>query len=157
MNTAKNILLASHGTMGARAAEQFVFNLCSNENNVTHLYVIPEFWKHMLGDDWLNNQITRERYCRYLESELEREADKNITRVKKSLQKLNANINSLIIFGNPHKSLIEVCNNHSYDLVVTGSPRPKHLSGLRSRMTSKTLAKKLSSALIQIPYPHIVN
>jgi hypothetical protein len=55
MKPARAILLASHGTPGARAAEAAAFDLCAQEGRVHHLVVVPDFWKGMLGDDWLNN------------------------------------------------------------------------------------------------------
>ena len=63
LENAKNILLASHGTIGAQAAEQAAFNMCRKNTQITHLIVIPKFWKDILGDDWLNNDCTRNKFC----------------------------------------------------------------------------------------------
>jgi hypothetical protein len=69
----KQILLASHGTAGACAAEKAALNMCSFESQLHHLFVVPDFWKGMLGDDWLNNAITQINYGKYLEGELEKD------------------------------------------------------------------------------------
>lgn len=55
MRHAQVILLASHGTPGARAAERAAFDLCAADGRLCHLVIVPDFWKGMLGDDWLNN------------------------------------------------------------------------------------------------------
>ena len=151
------ILLASHGTVGARAAEQAVLEMCSADTIVTHLYVIPEFWKHIFGDDWLNNQITQERFGNYLEAELKQEACDTISRVQNQLERIDVKYNYLILFGKPQKCLLSVCNAHDFDLVITGSQRPKFMHGLQSRMTTKTLAKNLSVTHFQIPHPNTIH
>jgi hypothetical protein len=73
MRPARAILLASHGTPGARAAESSVLDLCAPDGRVHHLVVVPDFWKGMLGDDWLNNAAVHLRFGRYVEGQLERE------------------------------------------------------------------------------------
>ena len=83
----QNILLASHGTIGAQAAEQKVFEMCASNAHITHLLVVPEFWKDMLGDDWLNNSVTRIQFEDYLETELGQEVDQHIDRVHSRLEK----------------------------------------------------------------------
>ena len=148
------ILLASHGTEGAKAAEQAVLDMCFEDTVVTHLYVIPDFWKHMLGDDWLNNQIIQERFGKYLETELQKEANDTISRVQNQLKSIDVKHNCLLLFGKPQECLLDACSMYKFDFIVTGSQRPKLQHGLRSRMTTKKLAEKLSVSHIQIPYPN---
>lgn len=57
----KKILCASHGTEGARAAEDQALGFCHSDVTLHHLIVVPDFWKGMMGDDWLNNAATQER------------------------------------------------------------------------------------------------
>ena len=73
MRPARAILLASHGTPGARAAERVALDLCAPGGRLHHLVVVPDFWKGMLGDDWLNNAAVHVRFGRYVENQLERE------------------------------------------------------------------------------------
>jgi len=157
MKGINNILLASHGTIGARAAEEAVLNICTTNTNVKHLYIIPDFWKHMLGDDWLNNQITREHFCHYLESELDREAQETIIRMRDQLKNLEINSSHQILFGDPQKCLVNICVKEDFDLVVTGSPRPKSILGLHSRMATNYLSKNLSISHMQVPHPLACN
>ena len=149
----KKVLLASHGSIGARAAEQALFDMSLVDLEVVHLYVVPELWKHMLGDDWLNNQITQERFGNYLETELADEAEVTKSRVESTLLKRDAKYKSLFVFGDPKICLLNVCEEYDFDLVITGSPRPNYISGLNSRMLTNSIKKNLHTTLLQIPHP----
>ena len=148
------VLLASHGTPGAQAAEHALFNMQLANTEVVHLYVIPDFWEHMLGDDWLNNQITQERFGNYLESELMHEAKITINRVGTAFKKRNITCNNLLLYGDPEQSLLDTCEKYDFKFIVTGSPRPRFLTGLQSRMTTHALIKTLTTSHLQIPYPN---
>jgi nucleotide-binding universal stress UspA family protein len=153
MNSPENILLASHGTEGARAAERLAVNLCAANGQIHHLLVVPDLWKGMMGDDWLNNGITRDRYGRYLESELGREVDEHSKRIEELADSNGLRYSLQLVLGKPEKCLVDACLNAAYDLVVMGSPRPKGISGLRSRMTLEPLARGLAIPLLIAPYP----
>jgi len=153
MNQAKNVLLASHGTEGALAAEEAAMELCSAGAILRHFIVVPDLWKGMTGDDWLNNGSTRDRFTSYLEAELGREIDEHLTRVRCKAEARNIHYSSEVVLGEPDKCLVEACSKTAYDVVIMGSPRPKGKSGLRSRMTTKLLAKELTTPLMVIPYP----
>jgi len=148
------LLLASHGSEGAIAAEQAAFDICSRGTILKHLVVVPELWKGMMGDDWLNNGSTRDQFARYLESELGKEVDENCDRVRVKCEAQQITYSSEIVLGDPEQCLITACNNANYDLAIVGSPRPKGMSGLRSNMISDKLFKRLSAPLLVIPYPH---
>ncbi len=150
----KHILLASHGTPGACAAEVATFKLCQPDTTLHHLIIVPEFWKGMLGDDWLNNAITQIRYGQHLEGELEKEIQENINRVSAEAKAQGVVYNYEFMLGDPAKCLLKVANNPLFDLVVMGSPRPKNKEGLKSRMHCETLIHALSIPLLIIPYPH---
>jgi hypothetical protein len=70
----QRVLVASHGTDGARAAETLALASCAPGATLHHLYVVPDLWRGMMGDDWLNNVRTRIRFGDYLEGELASEA-----------------------------------------------------------------------------------
>jgi len=149
-----NILLASHGSQGAIAAEEAAFDLCSGGTMLKHLVVVPELWKGMMGDDWLNNGSTRDQFAHYLESELGKEVDENCDRVRLKCEAQHIDYSSEIVLGEPGQCFITACNNANYDLAIMGSPRPKGKGGLRSKMISNSLLKILSAPLLIIPYPH---
>ncbi|MXY15072.1 MAG: hypothetical protein F4Y53_05245 [Proteobacteria bacterium] len=149
----KNILLASHGTEGALAAENKVLEMCAPGVRVTHLLVIPEFWKDMLGDDWLNNSSTRKRFEHYLEMELSRETNGHLRRVRDRLSKTSADSAHEVVLGKPDQCLTDACEQSAYDLVVMGSPRPKRSRGLRSQMMTRHVTRRLKTPLLVVPHP----
>ena len=154
LDNAKSILLASHGTVGAQAAEQAALNICRKNAHITHLIVIPKFWKDILGDDWLNNDCTRNKFCNYLETELEDEINLNISRVHKRFEPLGIAYTKKIVVGEPDKSLVQACEEESYDIVVMGSPRPKGIAGLYSRMSTTFLDQNLNTSIFIAPHPN---
>jgi nucleotide-binding universal stress UspA family protein len=153
MMNAKNILLPSHGTEGAQAAERAALAMCTAESTLNHLLVVPDFWKGMMGDDWLNNGSSRDRYARYLESELGKEVDEHISRVKAQAEAKGIKYHCEIVLGSPEQCLTNACDETQYDLVVMGSPRPKGKPGLRSRMATDKISKQISIPVLKVPYP----
>lgn len=148
-----NVLLASHGTEGAIAAEKTALKMCSKGSKIYHLIVVPTLWQGMTGDDWLSNGSTRNTFCRYLEGEIGREIDEHCERVSKGAEQAEVEYVKEIIVGEPKDCLLNVSKKENFDLVVMGSPRPKGKKGLRSRMPTEPLAKSLSIPLLIVPYP----
>jgi len=148
-----HILLASHGTPGACAAEMAAFNLSSPDTSLHHLIVVPDFWKGMLGDDWLNNASTQIRYGQYLEGELEKEVQDNINRVSAEAKARNIGYTYEFMLGKPADCLLKVANHAHFDIIIMGSPRSKNQEGLKSRMQCETLLRGLSTPLLIIPHP----
>ena len=152
MQNQKKILLASHGSEGARAAERAVLALAQN-GTVHQLVVVPDLWQGMTGDDWLNNGVTRDRFTDYLETTLEKEVMETIHQTRDMMQGAGIAYSFEIRTGKPEQVLLDMANGGDYDLVVIGSPRPKGKGGLRSRMKLEPLANGLSVALMIVPYP----
>ncbi len=153
MNSSNRLLLASHGTEGAQAAEQMVLQLCQHGGEVHQLVVVPDLWKGMTGDDWLNNGSTRNSFRRYLEGELEREIREHVDRMRDMASAQNIGYTAEVVVGKPSECLIEASSKADFALVVMGSPRPKKKRGLRSRMTTEPLVRALSAPLLIVPYP----
>ena len=151
--TTNNILLASHGTEGAMAAEKMALSLCEKGAKLHHLLVVPTLWQGMTGDDWLNNGSTRDVFRRYLESELGREVDEHVERISSLAKAISVEYSNELIVGEPEECLLDACKNQDFELVVMGSPRPKKIKGLRSRMKTEPLTRSLSIPLLIVPYP----
>jgi nucleotide-binding universal stress UspA family protein len=150
---ARRILLASHGTAGARAAESAAFALCVPEGRIHHLVVVPDFWKGMLGDDWLNNAAVHVRFGRYVEGQLEREIVAHAETVEAEARRRGLGYACELRFGKPADCLLSVAGAGDFDLAVIGSPRPKGVGGLRSRMELEILARRLAMPLWIEPHP----
>lgn len=150
-----NILLPSHGTGGARAAEAVALDLAQEHNALLHqLLVVPDFWKGMMGDDWLNNAVTQARFGDYVENQLAVEAADEINRVAKMAKDKAITYSYDIKLGNPTGVIVEQCAAGRFDCVVMGSPRPKGMAGYRSRVTLEKLVRGISAHLIIIPNPN---
>jgi len=148
-----NILLASHGTPGARAAENMALALAAPGARLLQLVVVPDFWKGMMGDDWLNNARTRDVYGRHIETQLGREIDEELARLRAQAQAAGLRHESRVVLGKPAECLLEWAAQERLDLVVMGSPRPPGVRGLRSRMHPETLVRGLRAPLLVAPYP----
>ncbi len=153
MNSFNNILLASHGTIGSEAAVSYALTLCHSGASLHHLIVVPEFWKGMMGDDWLNNGVSRDRFARYLESELGRETDQHIKSVRERAASANIQYHHEIQVGEPHACFIAASAKQTFDIAVIGSKRPKGAPGLNSRMALDKLSGQLEIPLLIVPYP----
>lgn len=153
MISARAILLASHGTPGARAAEAAAYNLCDAGGRIHHLFVVPDFWKGMLGDDWLNNAAVHIRFGRYVENELQREISEYSMVVEAEAKRRGLPYSCEILLGEPAECLATVAAAGEYDLVVVGSPRPKGAPGLKSRLAFETLIGSLKVPLLVVPHP----
>ena len=153
MNVNK-VLVASHGTPGALAAEQAAIDLC-RKNNATlhHLLVVPDFWKGMMGDDWLNNAVTQSRFGDYVENQLTQDAVTEIERIEGICNEANIPYSNNVRLGKPAACLIDTIKTINFDIVVIGSPRPKGSPGYRSRMDIELLARALTIPLLTIPHP----
>jgi nucleotide-binding universal stress UspA family protein len=154
MLDAKRILLASHDTEGARAAEEVVLGLCrSPVAEVFHLTVVPDLWRGMMGDDWLNNVSTRDVYCRHVESELQGEIDRHRASLAPRVASRGASYRPRVMLGKPAQCLLEYAAEVHPDLVVIGSPRPRGKGGLRSRLHVTDLLTALRAPLLVVPHP----
>ena len=149
----KNILLASHGTPGAQAAERMALTLAAPGAQLVQLVVVPDFWKGMMGDDWLNNASTRDVYGRHVERQLEREIAQEVQRVSTQAQAAGLRYENRVVLGKPAECLLACAATVQPELVVIGSPRPAGSPGLRSRMQIETLVRGLRSPLFIVAHP----
>ena len=153
MLNASRILLASHGTPGARAAERAALGLAGPAATIFHLVVVPDFWKGMMGDDWLNNASTRAAYGRHVESELAREIEEHRLALEREVKATGGRYETTAVLGKPDQALLEYAAAVHPDLVVIGAPRPPGAPGLRSRMRVDKLAGALNAPLLIVPHP----
>jgi len=151
----KKILLASHGTKGAAAAERTAIQLAAPRTRIVHLIVVPEFWSGMQGDDWLNNASTRDTFGRYVENELQQEVARHVTRLKRQMAKRRLRYETHMEYGNPADCLLAYAAKIKPDLVVVGSLRPKKMTGYRSRMLTDDVLRGLKAPMLIAPYPHV--
>ena len=145
-------LLASHGSLGAKAAEKVAIASCKSGDQLDHLYVIPSWWADMTGDDWLNNGASRNSYRHYLERELEKESLSVINRIRDKCEKKKISYKSILLVGNCEQLLQKYADN--YSKVFVGSCRPKTIEGLNDKMLTNKVLNKLKDQLEIIQFPH---
>jgi len=148
-----NVLLASHGTPGAQAAEAIALEQCVAGGTLYHLIVVPDLWRGMMGDDWLNNASTRIRFGEYLEGELSRELGEHQDRVADAAARRDLEYLPEVRQGDPADCLLQVARETDCGLVVIGAPRPKSSPGLRSRVRLDPLLRELKTPLLVVPHP----
>ena len=149
MLTATNILLAYHGTDGAKRAEELAFHIVSPDGGrIVHLLVVPSLWAGMQGDDWLNNASTRDVFGHYVEGLLEKDAAEQISAIETRCRRHRLGYTPLLRVGDPADCLLAAIREIAVDLVVIGPPRPKKTPGLRSRMDLEKLARDLPVPLL---------
>jgi nucleotide-binding universal stress UspA family protein len=149
MLATKNILLAYHGTDGAKLAEELAFRIASPDGSrIVHLLVVPGLWAGMQGDDWLNNASTRDVFGRYVESLLEKDAAEQTSAIEARCKQQGLDYTPLLRVGDPADCLLAAVRKAAVDLVVIGPPRPKKTPGLRSRMDLEKLARGLPVPLL---------
>lgn len=148
----RRILLASHGTPGARAAEKAALEKAAHTGaEIVHLYVVPDFWAGMKGDDWLNSPPARNAFGDYLEQELERETEAEIDRLGRAAQEKSVPLTSHVLNGKPADCLLRLAAHCYPDLVVIGAPRKKGEPGYSSRMKLQPLVQSLGCPLLIVP------
>ena len=145
----RTLLLAHHGTAGAeRAAAQALSLAVPGRTRIVHLYVVPDFWDGMQGDDWLNNAWTRDTFARHVEGQLQAEASEQLRAVSDRCAAAGVECEPVLRYGKPAECLLDTVRECGADLVVIGPPRPKGTTGLRSRMDLEKLARGLTVPLL---------
>ena len=153
MTEYSRIVLASHGTAGGQAAERAALSLCVRDGALSQLVVVPDFWKGMMGDDWLNNASTRATYGKHVENQIEAEIAVQVERVRAQAQQLGLRYQCRTVLGKPAECLLAYARELAPELVVIGAPRPRGVTGLRSRMHLETLVRALAVPLLIVPHP----
>lgn len=152
--SAGRILLASHGTAGARAADRAALEFCREPGAALfHLTVVPDLWLGMMGDDWLNNAATRDTYCKHIESQLSQDIDAHRESLEPQLAARGASYHHAVAVGSPTECLLQHAATVKPDLIVLGSRRPRGTPGLRSRIKVERLLDRLPASLLVVPYP----
>jgi len=114
---------------------------------------VPDFWKGMIGKDFLNDPSSVNGFGNYVESELESEIRKQTEKLAKAANRKKMRYDYQVVVGKPAEIMIKTAFSGKFDLAVIGSPRPKGSKGLRSRMDLDTIARNLKIPILIIPYP----
>lgn len=148
----RTILLASHGSNGARAAEDLALQLCAEGGTIRHLVVVHEaIWKGMDATDWRSGPALRNEFAGYLEDELRREIQEHSQALRERVEARGLHYQLDALQGDPDAMLVALAERLQPDLVVLGAPRPKGRPGLRSRMLNEKLLRALAVPVLIAP------
>ena len=143
------VLLAHHGTAGAERASNWIWRTAvPGRTTLVHLYVVPEFWAGMQGDDWLNNAWTRDAFAQHLEGHLADEAKAVMGAVSSACAARGLACESLLRVGEPTACILAAAQEVTVDAVVIGPPREKGVPGYRSRVDLEKLVRGLTVPLV---------
>jgi hypothetical protein len=110
----------------------------------------------MTGDGWRINAATEHEFCDYLESQIERETLAYLRLVARVAARRGIVYSASSECGPLVACLAATAAAGDYQAVVIGSPRPRGISGLRSRLDVDKLMRVLGIPLIVIPHPAAV-
>ena len=113
----RTLLLAHHGTPGAEQAAALALSLAvPGHTRIVHLYVVPDFWDGMQGDDWLNNAWTRDAFGRHVESQLESDAREQMRGVAERCAAQGIECEQILRYGKPADCLLAAARECGADV-----------------------------------------
>ncbi len=118
----KKILLCTHGSEGARRAENYLFNIMwpsFPEAEVTVLTVVDKDWAIMSSDDWLNTSTARNQFTDYVDEQLGREIHEDWERIKKEYPAAEK-AKFVKVVGGIEDTIAEVARRAESDIVLCG-------------------------------------
>jgi len=146
----KHILLATHGTPGARKAEALAREWADKYGaKVTILSIINEAWGDMTCDDWLNTSTTRNNFGSYVAGEIAKEIDGVWTRIREDFD--GVEIDFLSKGGKLEDVLAEAAEKVNPDVAVMGAWQKNQAPGFRDRLENKHLHPQMPCPLVVAP------
>lgn len=146
----KHILLATHGSPGARKAEKLAMQWADRYGaKVTVLSIINEAWGDMTCDDWLNTSTTRNRFGSYVAGEIASEIQAIWDRVKADFE--GVEIDFISETGALDKALVSAAEKVNPDIVIMGAWQKVQAPGFRDRFQNKHLHPQMPCPLVVAP------
>ncbi len=146
----KHILLATHGTPGARKAEVLARQWAEMyDAKVTVLSIINEAWGDMTCDDWLNTSTTRNNFASYVSSEIANEIQAVWDRLREDFA--GVDIEFLSKSGKLDNALAEAAEKIDADVAIMGAWQKVQAPGFRDRFENKRLHPQMPCPLVVAP------
>lgn len=146
----KHILLATHGTPGARKAEALAKQWAEAYGaKVTVLSIINEAWGDMTCDDWLNTSTTRNRFGSYVAGEIASEIQAVWDRVKQDFEGIE--LDFISESGTLDNALAAAASKVNPDVVIMGAWQKVQAPGFRDRFKNKHLHPQMQYPLVVAP------
>jgi len=146
----KHILLATHGTPGARKAEDLAKQWAKTYGaKVTVLSIINEAWGDMTCDDWLNTSTTRNRFGSYVAGEIASEIQKVWDRISDDMNGIETEFISES--GTLDDALVAAAEKVNPDVVIMGTWQKVQAPGFKDRFQNKRLHPQMPCPLVVAP------
>jgi len=149
-NVMKHILLATHGTPGARKAEGLARQWADTYGaKVTVLSIINEAWGDMTCDDWLNTSTTRNQFGSYVAGEIAKEIGAVWDRLREEFD--GVELDFLSKGGKLDDVLAEAAEKTGCDVAIMGAWQKKQAPGFKDRFQNKRLHPQMPCPLVVAP------
>jgi nucleotide-binding universal stress UspA family protein len=146
----KHILLATHGTPGARKAELLAKQWADTYGaKVTVLSIINEAWGDMTCDDWLNTSTTRNKFGSYVAGEIASEIQHVWDRIRDEFE--GVEIEFMTISGTLDDALVAAMKDTKPDVALMGAWQKRQAPGFRDRFENKRLHPQMPCPLVVAP------
>ncbi len=153
-----HVLLCTHGSDGARRAEQFVFDQMVKfpDLKVSVLTILDEDWRAMTGDDWLNSSKTHATFLDHVENQVGEEIKEEWDRIK-AAHPAAETVPFYQVTGSIARAITGAAEKLQCDAIVIGAYQKKKgflsgkSKGLKDTLQNKTLHPLLPCPLIIIP------
>ncbi|HEB50650.1 MAG TPA: hypothetical protein ENI89_08585 [Desulfobulbus sp.] len=160
MSMFQSLLLCTHGTAGARQAEQLVFaTLCAAapDIRITVLTIIDRDWQDMTGDDWLNSSKTHAAFLDHVQQQVQEENEEDWQRIRRTYPAAAA-ATFVSVVGPIEETMAVEAEKRGCDLIVIGPHRKSRRlfnlemdKGLRARTDTLLLHRLLPCPLLIAP------
>jgi nucleotide-binding universal stress UspA family protein len=141
------ILVATHGTEGAKKAELYSCELAKIFGAELHgLYVIHKDWSSLVGIEWLHSSHTRMEFYRYAESQFNLRAQEVLGAFRNSASGIK--ITTSVKVGEPTDIILEEARVHHSDLIVIGCASSVRSEEYKARISMKKLLRFASCPVL---------
>jgi nucleotide-binding universal stress UspA family protein len=136
----KKILVATHGTTGAKEAEICAIGLAKALGAELHgLYVIHKDWGSLVGIEWLHASHVRMEFYRYAESQLASRAEEVLNAFAERAD--GTEVTTAVKVGDPAEVIAEEAGDSDADFIVIGGKSDVRSEEYNARISLKKLTK----------------
>lgn len=136
----RRILVATHGTDGAKNAESYAIGLAMELGAELHgLYVINKDWGSLVGIEWLHSSDVRMEFYRYAETEFYLRAKEVLDALREDAGGME--ITTAIKVGELTEVIADEARNKDVNLIIIGSGSNKRSEEYKAKISLKKLFK----------------
>ena len=147
----KKILVATHGTEGAKKAETCGIELSKTFcTELYGLYVIPSSWAEIAGIEWLHSSKVRMEFYKHMETELNRRAKEVIDEFTRKALNYQITVIPLVKVGKPELIIIDESKKNNIDLLILGRRIKSKSEEYKYTISFKKLEKTLTCPILLI-------